>query len=533
MINSNSFSKNSTMYINAIFILLIIATMVLGQLLIWNIPYSFPFGGPDELMHLSMAEYIAQHLSWPNWDSTEVVRNAYGVSYSAGGSIIYWFHGLSYKLFGHHRIGAFLLLVVYLSLTIVMYRKNKLAGFLLLAGLLPQTLFTFSYVNSDAGTIITALLLGMSVGLFVTGEDKVKNFLMLLFFAGLAVTARQHLWAIALLTLVWALVYKRKVLYQYDKKIWILAIFLALLPASWWFITSYLANAGDILGVFTNAKSIMKFGNPDLPSLAREWSDFPIIDFLYGTLISVYGSWGWMIFSLDNYEYIIVSILIVSIVVLVYKNIDKKIFIFFCMLLGANFGFMLIYSTFYDYQPQGRYLFPSIYIILGMISTILVNKKVFSKMLLALLILLAIQNIYYSSKLTLFSYVDVFMEKPTLVDNQSRQYYTNALFHIDQLEIKDRKLFIRGWAFDRKNSKPFKEIHLILKINDILYKVVLDRTERPDVALAFGHKELLNSAFSAEMISLRHLKKGTYTVLFSVIIDHKVMLIDIDRSIKI
>ena len=131
-------------------------------------------------MHLSMAEYIAQHLSWPNWDSTEVVRNAYGVSYSAGGSIIYWLHGLSYKLFGHHRIGAFLLLVVYLSLTIVMYRKNKLAGFLLLAGLLPQTLFTFSYVNSDAGTIITALLLGMSVGLFITGEDKIKNFLMLL-----------------------------------------------------------------------------------------------------------------------------------------------------------------------------------------------------------------------------------------------------------------------------------------------------------------------------------------------------------------
>lgn len=528
----NNLSKNNTTYINAIFIFLIIATVVLGQLLIWKIPYSFPFGGPDELMHLSMADYIAQHLSWPNWDSTEVVRNAYGVSYSAGGSIVYWLHGLSYKLFGHHRIGAFLLLVAYLSLTIVMYRKNKLAGFLLLAGLLPQTLFTFSYVNSDAGTIITALLLGMSVGLFVTGEDKVKNFLILLFFAGLAVTSRQHLWAIALLTLIWALVYKRKVLYQYDKKIWILAFFLGVFPASWWFITSYFANAGDILGVFTNAKSIMKFGDPDLPSLARAWSDLSIIDFLYGTLISLYASWGWMSFSLDNYEYIIVGILTVSIVVLVYKKIDKKIFIFFCMLLLANFGFMLLYSTFYDYQAQGRYLFPSIYIILGVISTILVNKKVFSKMLLALLILFAIQNTYFSTKLVLFSYFDVFLEKPILLDNQSGQY-SNAAFHIDRLQIIDKKLFIRGWAFDRKNTKPFKEIQLILKSNEAFYKVELENVTRPDVATAFKNDDLITSGFVAGMINLKQLKEGTYTVWFSVVIDHKLMLIDIDRSIKI
>ncbi len=533
MQNLNNFSKNSTRYINTIFILLIIVTMVLGQLLIWKIPYSFPFGGPDELMHLSMADYIAQHLSWPNWDSSEVVRNAYGVSYSAGGSIVYWLHGLSYKLFGHHRIGAFLLLILYLSLSIFMYRKNKLAGFLLLAGLLPQTLFTFSYVNSDAGTIITALLLGMSVGLFVTGEDKVKNFLILLFFAGLAVTARQHLWAIALLTLIWALVYKRKVLYQYDKKIWILAIFLGVLPASWWFITSYLANAGDILGVFTNAKSIMKFGNPDLPSLARDWSDLSIIDFLYGTLISLYANWGWMSFSLDNYEYIIVAILTVSIVVLLYKNIDKKIFIFFCMLLAANFGFMLLYSTFYDYQAQGRYLFPSIYIILGMISTILVNKKVFSKMLLVLLILLAVQNTYFSTKLTLFSYFDVFLEKPILLDKQSEKYYTSTAFHIDQLQIIDKKFFIRGWAFDRKNTKPFKEIQLILKNNEAFYKVELENMTRQDVADAFKNNDLISSGFFASMINLKQVKKGTYILLFSVEVDNKVMLVDIDRDIKI
>jgi hypothetical protein len=115
----NHFSKNNNTLINAIFILSILTYVVLGQVLLWNIPYSFPFGGPDEPMHLSMAEYIARHLSWPQWDSTEVARNAYGVSYSPGGSIVYWLHGLSYKLFGHHRIGAYILLLLYLLLSII------------------------------------------------------------------------------------------------------------------------------------------------------------------------------------------------------------------------------------------------------------------------------------------------------------------------------------------------------------------------------------------------------------------------------
>jgi hypothetical protein len=533
MNNSNNFVKENTPYLNTIFIFFLIIYFVLGQMLIWKIPFSFPFGGPDELMHLSMADYISQHLSWPRWDSTEVVRNGYGVSYSAGGSIVYWLHGLTYKLFGYHRMGAFLLLVVYLLLAIVLYRKNKLAGFLLLAGLFPQTLFIFSYVNSDSGTIITAILLGMSVGLFVTGEDKIKYFLILLFFAGLAVTARQHLWAIAFLTLVWALVYKRKTLYQCDKKIWILAFFLGLLPASWWFTTSFFANDGDILGIFTTSKSIIKFGNPDLPSLARAWSDISITDFMVSTLTSLYASWGWMSLQLETYEYIAVSVIVLPIIILLYQHIDKKIFVFFILLLATNFGFMLLYSTFYDYQAQGRYLFPSIYIILGMLTTIVLNKKVFSKTLLSLLIILGAQNVYFSTKLTFTSYMDVFLKKPVLTNAISEEYYAHAQFHLDQLQIIDGKLLIRGWIFDTKNGKSFNSIKLVLKTENKFYTVDLDTEKRPDVATVFKNNNLRSSGFSGKMIDFRELKKGTYHYLLSVEVDNKEMLIDINQSLKI
>jgi len=534
MTPTSFFPINNNKLFHAVFILTIITYVILGQVLLWNIPYSYPFGGPDEPMHLSMAEYIASHLSWPQWDSTEVARNAYGVSYSPGGSIVYWLHGLSYKLFAHHRIGAYLLLLLYLFISILSYRKNQLAGFILLAGLLPQTLFTFSYINSDVGTIIAALLFGISVGAFLTGENTKKHFFLLLFFAGLTITAKYHLWVIAFLTLIWAIVYKRKVLFTYNKKIWILALLIGLIPASWWFITSYFANDGDILGVFTSAKAIAKFGAPNLPSLAREWSSFSMGDFLDSTLISLYANWGWMILHLHHYEYILVSIVAISVMIVLFKHIDKKIFIFFIMLILTNFAFMVVYSVAYDYQAQGRYLFPSLYIIIGITTAILINKKIFSKVLLSLLLLLSIQNVYFSTKLTLFSYVDTFLEKPVLWTNfPVEKYNKNIKFNIDDFQAIGGKLSLKGWAYDSEKHRAFDKTYLVLKKDNTYYKIDLKNESRPDVAIAFGNKKLDNSGFNAKLINLQILPAGIYDYLISGSIDNQTTYIKIGHRIKI
>jgi len=526
-------SQNNRLSIDILFTLILLAYAVLGWFLVWHIPYTFPFGGPDELMHLSMADYIAKHLAWPQWDSTEVVRNAYGVSYSSGGSMVYWLHGLSYRLFGEHRIGAFILLLLYLALSIWAYRKNTIAGFLMLAGMLPQTLFIFSYVNSDGGTIITALLLGMSVGFYVTGERKPAHFMLFFFFAGLAVTARQHLWAIAFLTFVWTLVYTRRTWLNYPKKFWLFALLLALLPASWWFITSYLANAGDILGVFINAKSIAKFGDPDLPSLARAWSDIQLSDFLPATLVSLYGSFGWTSLPLKPYEYFSAAAVIIAITILLYRKIDKPLFFFFVLLVSANLGFMLVYSTFYDYQPQGRYLFPSIYIVLGMITTIAIEKKLFSKLLLALLILLSLQNVYFSTKLSLFSYVDDLLEKPTRLAALPSKKYALALHHIDRLKVVDDKLFLKGWIFDRQAGKPFPVTKLILLKDGQAYAITLEKRERPDVAAAFQNPALDMAGVGADMIGVKQLPRGIYDVMFMVTVNGEPQVIPLEETVKL
>ena len=49
-------SKNGNTLTHLLFAVLLFSYAGLGWWLLWHIPYSFPFGGPDELMHLSMAD---------------------------------------------------------------------------------------------------------------------------------------------------------------------------------------------------------------------------------------------------------------------------------------------------------------------------------------------------------------------------------------------------------------------------------------------------------------------------------------------
>lgn len=503
--------------INILFFIIIAIYSILGLQLIWNIPYTYPFGGPDEAMHISMAEYISKHLSWPHWDSKELLRNAYGVSYSTGSSIVYWIHGIFYKIFEYHRMGSFFLLILYLLLTTFFFIKNKISGLILLAALLPQTLFVFSYVNSDGGTILTALLFGVSIGLFLHDSYNKKYLLLLFFFAGLTVTARQHLWAVSFFSFLFILFYKRDVIkyyYKQNRSIIILSLFLALLPASWWFVTSFISNDGDILGVFTNVKSIKMFSTGDLPSLARDWKDFSVYPFLKGTLISLYANWGWLSLNLPSYAYWIIGIIFTISAILLYKFINKPIKVFIAFVIIINFILMIIYSVFYDYQAQGRYLFPSIYIAIGLLSFYFLKKDINSKKLQLVLMVFIFLNLLFTIKLTLENYSNIFLKEPEIKQKTTYSFYPDAKLNIDKLEIVKNKLFISGWAYDKKTDTPFSKISFILEHKDIQYEIPLKKQERIDIVNAFKNPHLKKAGFLVKNITLKQIEKGAYEFYF-------------------
>jgi len=525
------FSKYKNNYINTIFILFIGFYLFLGLLLILNIPYTFPYGGPDEPMHISMVTYLSNHFSWPHWNSTELLRSPYGASYSTGSSIVYWLHSVTYDLFHHHRIGSFLLLVIYLLITIILFIRNTTAGFFLLAGLLPQTIFVFSYVNADVGIIMTALFFGLSVAYFYSSAMKIKPFLLLFFFAGLTITSRQSLWPLSFITLITILLLKRSIVFKYTIRKWILAIFIGLVPASWWFITSFFANDGDIFGIFANTKSILEFSRPNLPSLAKGWPDFNIIAFLDSTFKSLYATWGWMNLQLNTFDYYIATLVTIFISIKVISIIDKKLIYLFINLIIVNIALMLVYSIYYDYQPQGRYLFPSVYIIIGIIGGILVTKKIHSNMLVFALIIFIVSNIYFSSKLTYANYIPYFNIKPVISNQHPIDYYKNANFHIDNFKANQNKLTISGWVYDQSSLKPFKKTSLLLMGTDQRYSIDLKLIERKDVANAFNNQSLVDTGFSVYSIALNTMLPGKYRIFLVVRKDDKDLYININKTI--
>ena len=527
----NHFSKYKNNYINTIFILFICIYLFLGLLLILNIPYTFPNGGPDEPMHISMVSYLSNHFSWPHWNSTELLRSPYGVSYSTGSSIVYWLDTITYVLFHHHRIGSFLLLVIYLLIAIILYTRNKTAGFFLLAGLLPQTIFVFSYVNADVGIIMTALFFGLSVAYFYVSAMEIKPFLLLFFFAGLSITSRQSLWPLSFITLIAILLLKHNIVFKYNIKKWILAVFIGLVPASWWFITSFFANDGDIFGVFANTKAMLEFSQPNLPSLAKAWPDFNIIAFLESTLKSLYATWGWMNLQLNIFDYYIAILLTIFISVKIISLIDKKLIYLFISLIIVNIALMLIYSIYYDYQPQGRYLFPSIYIIIGIIGGILVTKKIHSNALVFALIIFIMSNIYFSSKLTYANYIPYFKIKPVISNQYPIDYYKNANFHIDNFKANQNKLTISGWVYDQSSLKPFKNTKLLLMGTDQRYSINLKLIERQDVANVFDNQSLVDTGFSVHSIILNTMLPGKYRVFLAVKQDGKYLYVNINKTI--
>lgn len=525
--------KNKTIFIDVLFTFLIVFYLLLGMVLVFNIPYGFPYGGPDEPMHISMAIEILNNMHWPDWDSVHLLRSDYGVSYSTGSSIVYWLHAFTYGLFQSHRLGSYILFIAYLLINTLAYRKNRIAGYFMLAFLFPQVIFVFSYVNADVGTMLTALLFGLSVAFFVFNEKKYSNLLYVFFFAGLSITGRQHLWLLSFIILIIVLFIYRKAILEYSIKKLLLLVVIGLLPASWWFITSYLHNDGDILGIFTNAKSIVEFSQPNLPTLARQWIDINLYDFFKSLFSSLYATWGWMNIQLTSYSYLLILVIILFVLSELRLYLSKKIVFISIILFIVNILLLIVYSVFYDYQPQGRYLFPSIFLIIGLVVGSIIFKNINSNRFLIILIVLSLINVFNSVRLASNNYISNFWAIPTKIRIYNESVYNNYNLVIDSFIVDKNKLSVNGWAYDTKNNKPFESISLIITNSNNTYEINLKSKEREDVAAAFKKDGLLDSGFYLSSININSIKKGKYSVYFSFFINGERYITEVQKEINL
>lgn len=322
-----------------------------------NLPDDFPNGGPDEPMHISVSRYIADNLRWPHWDAEELQRYDNGTSYATSSSFSYWIDGLLLRLCGRSRLSALLFFLGYLVLAVWCFRRSTIAGLFAVAAITPQFLFVCSYLNSDAWTAIVALTLGFAVSRFQREPTRRSSILFLFAAAGACISCRFHMWPMGFLAFMWVLLPRLRKLAVERPRQTLAGLALGVAIASWWPLTSYFANDGDIIGFEAQRRSVEGFGRPNLPPLSRPWNEIHLTEYTLLTAKSFYGAWGWANFMLGWGWYLAAAIIGLPLLAYFWWQ-RRSLFALQLLLPVVNFALMLIYSTQYDYQWQGRYLFP-------------------------------------------------------------------------------------------------------------------------------------------------------------------------------
>jgi len=119
-------------------------------------------------------------------------------------------------------------------------------------------------------------------------------------------------------------------------------------------------------------------------------------------------------------------------------------------------------------------------------------------------------SVFVSGRICLAKHVS-FIKKPTAAkDSKSLPIYNDAIYHVDEFQIYEGMIFIRGWIFDKQTGHTFEKVIMGLQGDTTIYKAKLELQMRPDVATAFGNSVLKKSGFIAKMIDIRGLKSGVY-----------------------
>jgi Tfp pilus assembly protein PilF len=144
----------------------------------------------------------------------------------------------------------------------------------------------------------------------------------------------------------------------------LVALAVSLVIASWWPVTSSIVNDGDVIGFSAARKARLVFGNPYMPRLARSLDQIDMPDYAARVAASFYGVWGWGMLFL-SVPFYVAAYLCGGVVVGLLWSRRRRFVPLYLLLFLINGGLLLYYAATYDYQWQGRYLFPFYFVALG------------------------------------------------------------------------------------------------------------------------------------------------------------------------
>jgi len=317
---------------------------------------------PDEKAHWAAASYFqdSTHKYNDSLDQNAVKLSQhpeYKYSYLSSKEITHYFLGRISRVFlGFHHIEYFktarLINLVFFSLCILililMIREHSVLVFSFFS--IPQVWYIASYVNGDSiplslFILMAALLIKISLRKISFRTNLIISLLATLILLILFYTKPNYILPALFLYVISFVKLSSLRLPHLNKLILFFIIistcFVAISPLSNNIQTNFLNKFNQ-----NSFHALMKM------TVNTQW--------YYDSFRSFLGGYGWMMYFHDTYILMIVNLIIISISAFMSSTSRLKSFCFITITILIPLTQSLYFSTFSDYQPQGRYLFPVI-----------------------------------------------------------------------------------------------------------------------------------------------------------------------------
>lgn len=394
--------------------------LVIGLSLLIRQPFGSP---PDEYNRYLIPQYIAENGTLPNGYEESIRIGGYGFSYAFQPILPYMFQGYAMRLVslftdsreallytarGVNLLTGLLTAWMVLLLSRKWFR-DKRAGwvFAFLAAFLPQSIFVHTYVNTDSCCMlgISVMLYGMTVGL----KDRFSTRSCLILAAGIILCALSYynaygyILSCILIFCAFFLTSRKDrpkpvsarepdaasgIRLKFDVKSFLkkggFISVLVLAGIGWWFLRSALLYDGDFLGLRARNECASLYALPEFhPDTRITWqnqgyslwdmiteSDFcnlSVLSFIgiYGPMTIITSAWVYRFYK----AFFCGGILLCAVLPGKYArpsgSLERKwlnrfchLNMIFCIVMPVVLSLTYSYTT--DYQPQGRYLLPSL-----------------------------------------------------------------------------------------------------------------------------------------------------------------------------
>ncbi|MGB9706535.1 MAG: hypothetical protein ACPLXP_00460 [Microgenomates group bacterium] len=370
----------------------------------WILPFNM---APDECLHFKTAKFFQEEKRLPvaGKDSITVVRekDCQGTTYIETPFLNYMISAVFINFKNFARIerdylaarmssvvfGVMFAVILYLFLK-KLWGKNKFLIYSTLISIIfiPQVTYIFAYINQESYSLTSsAFLLLCSLIFYRLSENQLKNkiyyFLLGLSFA-IHLFSKTNFWVLFLILVVVLFVKFLKIrkIYFYNL---LITLMIPVVLSGWFFVRNWLIYK-DFLGVKTY-QEITRQNFVSRTYAQAGWTFYDVLfksKWLEETLSSFYGRFGYMTIEIDPFtQWIFRGFLFLGIVGLINRLTEKRridfclgnnlFYLLFSILVPINVGLSLWNSLYFDFQNQGRYLFPVLVPLM-----ILVNRGIFN-----------------------------------------------------------------------------------------------------------------------------------------------------------